>query len=180
VDVGLEAWTPVRIRQFWRAAPLSSFAAASGVACSPGHQGMTAGTLGASEDGVMSVPTGDRKPDATGMSRREGPRLEVEAVINGRLSRGNLRLDLIDLGLGGFAVESPIGFSPGSRHAFRFVTMAGLAVRVQADLVYSRPSGSHDGMDHFISGFKYVVADPNEQAAIDLLIEAATSPLSFL
>jgi hypothetical protein len=129
---------------------------------------------------VMSLPLGAWKPDPTTMSRREGPRLEVEAVINGRLSRGNLRMDLVDLGLGGFAVESPIGFSAGSRHGFRFVTVAGLAVRVQADLVYCRSSGPHDGMEHYVSGFKYVVTDAREQSAIDLLIEAATAPLSFL
>ena len=128
----------------------------------------------------MNAPLGDWKPDATGLSRREGPRLEVEAVINGRLSRGNLRLNLVDLGLGGFAVESPIGFSAGSRHDFRFVTTAGLAVRVQADLIYCRSSGSHDGMEHYVSGFKYAVTDASEQSAIDVLIEAATSPLTFL
>ena len=54
------------------------------------------------------------------------------------------------------------------------------AVRVQADVVYCRASGSHDGMDHYISGFRYAVTDGSTQAAIDLLIEAATSPLTFL
>jgi hypothetical protein len=77
-------------------------------------------------------------------------------------------------------VESPIGFSAGSRHDFRFVTVAGLAVRVQADLVYCRPSGPHDGMEHYVSGFKYAVADDREQRAINILIDAAISPLSFL
>jgi hypothetical protein len=128
----------------------------------------------------MSSPLDDRKPDATGLSRRGGPRLEVEAVINGRLSRGNLRLNLVDLGLGGFAVESPIEFSAGSQHDFRFVTAAGVAVRVQADLVYCRASGSHDGMEHYIAGFKYAVTAASEQSAIDILIEAATSPLTIL
>ena len=127
----------------------------------------------------MSLPAGEWKADTT-LSRREGPRLEVEAVINGRLSRGNLRLELVDLGLGGFAVESPIRFSPGSRHGFRFVTAAGLAVRLEADLVYCRPSGPQDGMEHYVAGFKYAAADAREQRAIDLLIEAATSPLTFL
>ena len=34
-------------------------------------------------------------------SRRSGPRLEVEAVLNGRLAKGNLRMVVHDLGFGG-------------------------------------------------------------------------------
>ena len=128
----------------------------------------------------MTLPAPGRTPDPTpDFSRREGPRLEAEAVLNGRLSRGNLQLDLVDLGLGGFAIESPIAFSPGSRHEFRFVTAAGLSVRVQADLVYCRASAAADGMQYYVSGFKYAVTSASEQHAIDLLIEAATAPLSF-
>ena len=128
----------------------------------------------------MTFPgAGGPHPQTPEFSRREGPRLEVEAVIKGRLSQGNLQLELVDLGLGGFAVESPIAFSPGSRHEFRFVTSAGLSVRLQADLVYCHASAASDGMQHYISGFKYAVASASEQTARDLLIEAATAPLSF-
>ena len=35
-------------------------------------------------------------------------------------------------------------------------------------------------MEHYIAGFKYAVTDASEQSAIDILIEAATSPLTIL
>jgi hypothetical protein len=128
----------------------------------------------------MDVPSGEWKPYSPGSSRREGPRLEVEAVLNSRLLRGQLRLNLVDLGFGGFAVESPIAFSPGSRHAFRFTTGAGVAVSIQADTVYCRPSGQADGMESYVSGFKYVISGGDDERAVDILIDTANSPLTIL
>jgi hypothetical protein len=104
----------------------------------------------------------------------------VEAVLDGRLSRGNLRLHLMDLGFGGFAVESPIAFTPGSRHGFRFITTSGMAVPIKADVVYSRPTGPSDGMEHHVAGFKYVIETPDDERSVDLLIDTANSPLTFL
>ena len=119
-------------------------------------------------------------PYSLGQSRRESPRLEVEAVLNGRLSSGSLRLNLVDLGFGGFAVESPIAFAPGTQHVFRFSTNNDVTVTLRADAVYARPSGRHDGMDHYVAGFKYVVERPEDERAVDILIDAANSPLTFL
>ena len=128
----------------------------------------------------MDLPSGEWRPYTPGASRREGPRLEVEAILDGRLSRGNLRLNLMDLGFGGFAVEGPIAFHPGTRHGFRFVTTAGVAIQLKADVVYARPSESSDGMAHYVTGFKYVIACPDDERSVDLLIDAANSPLTFL
>lgn len=128
----------------------------------------------------MDLPSGDWKPYTPGISRRDSPRLEVEAILDGLLTRGNLRLNLMDLGFGGFAVESPIAFSPGSSHAFRFVTTAGVVVSIRAELVYSRPNGQQEGMEYFVSGFKYLMTTPEDERSIDILIDAANSPLTFL
>lgn len=128
----------------------------------------------------MELPSGDWKPYSPGASRRDSPRLEVEAVLDGSLTRGNIRLNLVDLGFGGFAVESPIGFSPGAPHSFRFTTLGGVVVSVKAATVYARPSGVHDGMEHFVAGFKYVISSPEDERSIDILIDAANSPLTIL
>jgi len=107
------------------------------------------------------------------------PRLEVEAIINGRLISGNLRLAVHDLGFGGFSVESPIGFTVGTAHEFRFVMADGTAVAIMAEAVYSRPSGMRDGMDHLLTGFKYVLGNDQADRAVELLLDAAIAPLSF-
>lgn len=111
--------------------------------------------------------------------RRMSPRLEVEALINGMLARGNLRLILHDLGFGGFGVECPIAFTIGSNHEFRFVTGTGVTVRIVAEAVYTRPLGPRDGMQHHLSGFKYVLSTPDCERSIHLLLDAAMAPLTF-
>jgi hypothetical protein len=128
----------------------------------------------------MDARTDALTPEPPRLSRREGPRLEVEAVLNGRLIRGNLRLNLLDLGFGGFAVESPLAFAPGTRHRFRFVTCSGMVVNLRADAVYCRAIGSEDGMAHHAAGFKYVIEGRGDQASVDILIDAANSPLTIL
>jgi len=128
----------------------------------------------------MAVSGDELNSISAGLSRREGPRLQVETVLNGRLVRGNLQLNLVDLGFGGFAIESPIAFTPGSEHSFRFTTNAGVVVTLRADAVYARRSGSHDGMDHYVAGFKYRSGSPADEQTIDILIDAANSPLTVL
>lgn len=111
--------------------------------------------------------------------QRTSPRVAVEALINGAIAQGNLKIILRDLGLGGFSVECPFSCTLGSRHEFRFVTDGGLAMRVLAEAVYSRPLGPRDGMQHHIAGFKFVHGTPGAERAVDLLLDAATAPLSF-
>lgn len=110
---------------------------------------------------------------------RTSPRVEVEALINGAIAKGNLKIILRDLGLGGFSVECPLACLIGSRHEFRFVTEGGLAMRVLAEAVYTRPLGPRDGMLYHISGFKFVFGRPGGERAVDLLLDAATAPLTF-
>jgi hypothetical protein len=113
------------------------------------------------------------------LSRRETPRLEVEAVLNGRLAKGNLRLILHDLGFGGFAVESPLAFAVGSIHEFRFFTADAIVVSLRAEAVYSRSIGLRDGMDHFLSGFKYALGSDDAERAVEILLDVAMGPLRF-
>ena len=128
----------------------------------------------------MTLDAGDTRPEPDVLSRRESPRLEVEAVLNGRLAHGHLRLALVDLGFGGFAVESPLAFSAGTQHGFRFTTNTGVTVLVKANAVYCRPSGPQDGLEQYVVGFKYAIASAHDQASIDILIDAANSPLTIL
>jgi hypothetical protein len=103
----------------------------------------------------------------------------VEAVLNGRLAKGNLRMVVHDLGFGGFAVESPIAFAVGSRHEFRFVGPEDMVVGIRAETVYSRAVGLRDGMDHVLSGFKYVLETEDAERAVEILLDLAMSPISF-
>lgn len=111
--------------------------------------------------------------------RRLSPRLEVEALLDGVLVAGDLRLSLRDLSFGGFAVESPIGFTIGSRHAFRFTSESRLVVTTGAEVIYSRAIGPRDGMAHHVTGFRFTPDGPEGEQAVQLLIDVAVAPLSF-
>lgn len=114
------------------------------------------------------------------ISRREAPRLEVEALIDGRATGTRVPLNLVDLGFGGFAVESSMAFEVGSRHGFQFTTVDGITVLLRADTVYCRPvTGRRDEEERHVAGFRYVVQTTGERHAVDILIDCANSPLQF-
>jgi hypothetical protein len=113
-------------------------------------------------------------------SHRGSPRLEVHSVLTGQLVQGNVPLAVHDLGFGGFSVEGPIAFTAGSQHAFRFTTSGGMSILLTAEAIYSRPMDERNGMAWFLSGFRYVINSPEAEDAVQILIDAATSPLSFL
>lgn len=117
--------------------------------------------------------------EVPGLSRRESPRLEVEALIEGHLVRGHAPLVLVDLGFGGFSVQSPFYFQTHGRHAFRFSTVDGIAVLINADVVYCRESTTEDGRPVYVTGFSFAVQSPKDQHAVNILIDAANSPLTF-
>lgn len=100
-------------------------------------------------------------------------------MLNSRLVQGNLYLTLHDLGFGGFAVEGPLTFRAGSRHLFRFTTASGAAISLMAEAVYSREATADGGLDVRVTGFKYVLASADSERAVEALLDAALSPLSF-
>lgn len=117
--------------------------------------------------------------DARAAERRTSPRLEVEALVQGVLVEGELRITLRDLGFGGFAVECPLMFTIGSRHSFRFTTETGVVVQLHAETIYARPVGPRDGMTYCLSGFRFVPENPETDQAVQILLDAAVAPLSF-
>jgi hypothetical protein len=112
--------------------------------------------------------------------RRNFPRLEVDtSSFTGELVDSRMQIiTLRDLAQSGFSVESRRACVVGTRHMFRFVTDGGLAVRVGAEAVYSRPIESNREAV-FVNGFKFIADTPEASAAVDLLVDSATAPLSF-
>jgi PilZ domain len=116
---------------------------------------------------------------AVSNDRRTFPRLEVDACLTGDvIDRTHPIIGLRDLAMNGFSVESTRACVVGSRYQFRFATEGGLAVRLRAEAVYCRPTDDNHGTT-FVNGFKFVADSPEAVAAIDLLMDSATAPLSF-
>jgi hypothetical protein len=112
-------------------------------------------------------------------SRRVTPRIEVEALLNGRLAEGSRPMIVRDLGFGGFCLESACAFAVGSCHDFSFAGPGGLALVIRAEAVYSQVVSPSEGTDRVLSGFKYVLGTAEAERVVDVLVAAALSPISF-
>lgn len=111
--------------------------------------------------------------------RRSSPRLEIDACLAGDvLGQPQQSLALRDLALSGFSVQTSQACAVGRRYNFRFAIDGGLAVRLAAEAVYCRPGDQSDDT-RFVNGFRFVADTPEAEAAIDLLMDSATAPLSF-
>ena len=100
--------------------------------------------------------------------------------LHGSLVTLEVPLVVLNVSAGGFAIESAVSFPAGAGHQFRFTTAAGTTVVMTAVAIHSRPATSRNGLHHYVTGFEFV-RDANDStgASVDLLLEAATSALSF-
>ncbi|MEO7192644.1 MAG: PilZ domain-containing protein [Vicinamibacterales bacterium] len=112
-------------------------------------------------------------------SKRRTPRLDPMSQLTATHSTGQPVVTLVDISLEGFAVHSLVAFEGGSRHQFSFTTAHGHTLQLVAVLVSSHRLESSHGMLH-VSGFRFDVTGPAMRQDIGMLIDAVTSPLTFL
>ena len=111
-------------------------------------------------------------------SKRRTPRLDPMGLVSTRLAAGTPHVVLKDLGLEGFAVESPCPFIIGSRHEFMFTTHSGRMVGMTGEAVMLQRLDTP--RSQYLAGFKFVPTGPETARSIEALIDAVTSPLTFL
>lgn len=112
-------------------------------------------------------------------SRRRFPRIEVLGMVDGRRVPLDVPLLIRELGQGGFSLESPVPFPPGSYHQFRFTTADQREVTLQATVVHCRlASASVDGNFTYITGFEFH-SDESTDSSIDSLMDTLASVLSL-
>lgn len=111
-------------------------------------------------------------------SRRRFPRIEVLGLVDGRRVPLDVRLTVRDLGQGGFSIESPMPFPPGSYHPFRLTTAADDQLTLTATVVHCRlASASADGQFTYISGLEFH-SDESSDPSIAALIDTISSALA--
>jgi hypothetical protein len=112
-------------------------------------------------------------------SRRRSPRFDVSGLIEAWIDGGSVALTMHDLSLGGFSAETTIGIRPGTRHQVIFKPAESERLIIDAEAVHCRLLGSGRAA-LFLTGFKFVFDTDEAAEAVERLVEAATSPLSFL
>lgn len=126
--------------------------------------------------GIHLVPSSGQFPQ----SRRQGPRVEVLDQLSGRLASTDLPVTIINLGFGGFAIESPVAFAEDERQLVQFIKDDVLSVTLMATCRYCHPIGGRNGAPHYAAGFEFEHDETGDtEAAVTMLVDIATSALAF-
>jgi PilZ domain len=104
--------------------------------------------------------------------RREHPRIEMLGRLRGVLEPLQVPTVIRDISVGGFALETPFSFEPGTRHEFRFVmTEQTSSGSFGARVVRSLRVSSLNGQPRFVTGFEFAEQDsPEDQTALNEMI----------
>lgn len=114
--------------------------------------------------------------------RRHTIRIAVNGNMNVESVPTGQALLLIDVGIGGFCVETAAAVPPDSVTNYRFITPdKRWSAMFRARTVYSKPVPSDDPVVRkFVSGFSFVNAEsPAVQRELMALMDHATAFMSF-
>ena len=111
----------------------------------------------------------------TGRDRRTSPRIEVLGHVHGHIVSLDARMTALDLGAGGFSMETTFPVDANSEHDFRLVGPTGASFQLRARVAHCRHYTSPDGTPRYVSGLQFT--DPAQPA--DDIIDQLLEVLSF-
>jgi hypothetical protein len=113
-------------------------------------------------------------------SRRRTPRIAPGEQINVEIVTVLVPAEVIDLGFGGFSVETRCSLRVGGTYRFRFNTANGRTVELNARVIHCRRKAADDWSERYVTGCEFL-HDPEApiDMIVDELIEGATNTLSF-
>lgn len=104
--------------------------------------------------------------------RRRFLRIRVFENLHGRVMPLDDGFRVHDISLGGFAVESALGFMPGSEHQFEFTMPDGRQSVLQATVVHCMRINRPDDEPVYFAGFAFNRLRRESQQAIESLVNA--------
>jgi hypothetical protein len=104
----------------------------------------------------MSIAASSHRPSAKASSRRRSPRAPVVVEIQGREVALDIAVRVRDVGLGGFAVESPLPFATGSKHTFQFWSSDGRTTMTTAECRHCTAEPPRHGQAVYVAGFAFI------------------------
>jgi len=110
---------------------------------------------------------------------RRAPRLRVSGQIRGHVVELDAAVNVVEIGLDGFSLESPIDLPLGGIFEFRFTLHDGSDVYARARVVHCRPQGSRNVPSVYVAGLAFVEDTWRGRSTGDL-IDDITSSISIL
>jgi hypothetical protein len=125
--------------------------------------------------------TSNAPPAVNGfIERRRTPRIDIVGYLDGQIVSHDIPLTVLEIGLGGFGIETRGAFLPGTIHQVRFTLDDGTSMIVRAKVVHCHVQAAADGSPRFVTGFKF--ADERkygDRSPVADLIDHITGVLSF-
>jgi hypothetical protein len=112
-------------------------------------------------------------------SRRRTPRVAPADPMNAEIVPVLVPAEVVDLGFGGFSVETRCSLRVGATHRFRFGSPGGRMIELEAKVVHCHRKATDDWSERYVTGCEFM-HDPNRstETLVDELMDAATSALT--
>lgn len=113
-------------------------------------------------------------------SRRRTPRIDAADQLAVDIVSVLVPAIVLDIGQGGFSVETRCALRVGAVHQFRFVAH-GRTIELQARVVHCRPCEDVSrGEERYIAGFEFTTDERGPvRPRVEQLMDVATSVLTF-
>jgi hypothetical protein len=104
--------------------------------------------------------------------RRQFPRIRVFEDLKGRVMPLDDPMRVHDISQGGFAVETPMGFIPGSEHQFEFTMPDGTLIVLWATAVHCMRVNRPDDAPLYFGGFAFNRVQAGDRKVIESFVNA--------
>lgn len=112
--------------------------------------------------------------------RRRSPRIQLLGEVRGQILPSRTTVDVREIGLGGFSVETRDPLRPGDVLSFVLTVEGGADMPLRARVVHCRPRTELDAAGLYVTGLEFVVDDAHDESeAVAALVDKLTSVLSF-
>ena len=102
----------------------------------------------------------------TGAERRRFPRARVLSALAGYDVGAEASVNIVEISLGGFSVESAVMFEVGSEHTFLFSTAEGAETMVRCVCRHAR--GVEVSGPRCIAGFEFL---PGQESSLQIIVQ---------
>jgi len=103
--------------------------------------------------------------------------VEVLGQLHGQTAALRLPITVIDIGSGGFSIETPVPFPDRTPHDFRFTTADGEQVELEAVSVRSARLDRPNEPPVYVTGFEFVLTTDAARKSLDTLVETVASTI---
>jgi len=94
------------------------------------------------------------------LDRRRSPRIELLGRLHGRSVSLDLPLTIIEISLGGMAIQTGLPFPVGAVHAFRLTLGDDSTVELSGRVMHCRNTAPPDTTPVYMSGIQFVDDEP--------------------